>query len=96
MTFLTGLVPREFTGPNSGAAEDYFKGTDGAYYYYKVNVDPEDESLTIVDTADRYMPVDFDSLAGLANILNKIVRFNKQKVLFDEINLAELLQGASI
>lgn len=94
MKFLTGPVPLEFVDAHSD--DNYFKGTDGAYYYYKVIVDQEDDVVTIKDTVGRAIPVDFESLAGLANVLNKIVRFNKQKAYFNEINLSELLQGASV
>lgn len=94
MKFLTGPVPLEFVDAYSD--NDYFKGTDGAYYYYKVIVDQEDEVVTIKDTVGRAIPVGMEDLASLANILNKIVRFNKQKAYFNEINLSELLQGASV
>lgn len=93
MKFLTSPVPSEFIDVYSDS--DYFKGTDGKYYYYQVSVDQADNCITIADTVGRSVPVGMEELASLANVLNKLVRFNKQKAYFDEFNLHELLQGAS-
>jgi hypothetical protein len=43
----------------------------------------------------RYVPLDIEEVAGLANILNRIVRFQSGKAVAENYLIGELIEGAT-
>jgi hypothetical protein len=78
----------------NGETEGLFQDGYGTFYNYSVKFD-EDEMITITDSVGRYVPLDIVEVAGLANILNRIVRYQRGKALAEQYLVDELVDGAT-
>lgn len=78
----------------NGETEGLFKDGYGNFYNYTVEF-LEDEMITITDSVGRYVPLDIEEVRGLANILNRIVRYQEGKVIADNFLIGELIEGAT-
>ena len=77
----------------NGETEGLFEGRHGNFFNYTVDLD-EDEMITITDSVGRYVPLDIDEVRGLANVLNRIVRYQEGKVTANNFLVGELIEGA--
>ena len=77
----------------NGETEGLFEDRQGNFFNYTVDLD-EDEMITITDSVGRYVPLDIDEVRGLANILNRIVRYQEGKAIAENFLIGELIEGA--
>ena len=77
----------------NGETEGLFEDRYGNFFNYTVDLD-EDEMITITDSVGRYVPLDIDEVRGLANVLNRIVRYQEGKVTANNFLVGELIEGA--
>ena len=75
-------------GPPEYAEEsEAFKGLNGKYYYYQLEVNEEGDgcgTFIISDNCGRDMPFDFESLNDLVLILTKVQKYLGDKEQFNE------------
>ena len=74
MRFLLSKVP-DADVKAFGSEDDFFESEKGEYFY--LEVDMQEDQLVISDTCGRYMPVGYDDIEALGNVLVKIARFNR-------------------
>ena len=77
----------------NGETDGLFEDRHGNFFNYTVDLD-EDEMITITDSVGRYVPLDIDEVRGLANVLNRIVRYQEGKVTANNFLIGELIEGA--
>jgi len=58
--------------PDYGDTSDTFQH-NGKYWYYRVDVDTEDDSFNICDTCDRMVPFALSDIEGLKKIVDAMV-----------------------
>lgn len=78
----------------NGETEGLFEDSYGTFYNYTVEF-LEDEMITITDSVGRYVPLDIEEVTGLANILNRIVRYQRGKAVAEQFLIGELVDGAT-
>ena len=74
--------------------EVFFKGQDGAYYNYQVELD--EEVVRISDGIGRMVPVGIEDLDSLIKMLTRINSFVKNTESLNEYLYQKLIEGASV
>jgi len=84
MKIVFGQVPDEFVGLGEHFIGRNING-DQAEFFYKLEVEEETDgngTITITDTSERIMPLDFDNLDELVAILQDIQEYRNDRAEF--------------
>lgn len=76
--------------------ETFFTGQDGNKYSYELEFEAEGDGnghLCITDTIGRIMPLDFEDVGPLINVLTRIKAYANDQAAFNQFWLSEFKRG---
>ena len=74
MKFYVMPVPPEFQEQG-----DTFVSPQGVEFYYEVELNSDEDQITITDTCGRYMPMDIEGAKDVGEMLLRMVNFVEMK-----------------